>query len=136
VGGGGGRGLCIFLVWYNYMAMVNVNPYSLNCLSTDPKYDFVSAMININSDESEFVSSPYEDNLFSCFYVDPTEYTSMYRNCKNVSIMSFNIQSIPSKFAEFKDLINIFSQADCAPDVICLQELWKFPQYANFSLWL
>jgi exonuclease III len=58
----------------------------------------------------------------------------MYRNCKNVSIMSFNIQSISSKFAEFKDLIDIFSQADCAPDVICLQELWKFPQYANFSL--
>jgi len=28
----------------------------------------------------------------------------------------------------------LLSSSDCAPDVICLQELWQFPVYANFTL--
>jgi hypothetical protein len=116
------------------MTMDNTNLYSLNCLSTDPKFDFVETMKHLNSDEAEYVSSPYEDNLFSSLYVDPSEFTTMYRYCKNVSIMSFNIQSISSKFSDFNELIDILYKADCAPDFICLQELWKFPIYANFVL--
>jgi hypothetical protein len=35
---------------------------------------------------------------------------------------------------EFSELINLLAESDCAPDVICLQELWQFPSYANFTL--
>jgi len=133
-GWGWGWGLRTFREGRYCMTMDNTNLYSLNCLSTDPKFDFISTMNNINSDEAEYVSSPYEDNSFSCFYVDPAEYTTMYRNCKNVSIMSFNIQSIAAKFSEFTEFIDVLYKADCSPDVICLQELWRFPVYANFVL--
>jgi len=51
-----------------------------------------------------------------------------------LSIFSLNIQSISAKFQEFLELINLFSAHNCSPDVICLQELWRFPEYANFSL--
>jgi hypothetical protein len=43
--------------------------------------------------------------------------------CKDVSIMSLNIQSSSSKFMEFSELINLLMESDCAPDIICLQEL-------------
>jgi hypothetical protein len=48
--------------------------------------------------------------------------------------MTLNIQSISAKFLEFSELINLFSNFNCSPDVICLQELWQFPSYANFTL--
>jgi len=48
--------------------------------------------------------------------------------------MTFNIQSISSKFADFNELIALFHVNKCAPDIICLQELWQFPSVANFSL--
>ena len=48
--------------------------------------------------------------------------------------MTLNIQSISSKFLEFKELIQLLQNFNCAPDIICLQELWRFPNFANFSL--
>ena len=48
--------------------------------------------------------------------------------------MSLNIQSISAKFNEFSELINVLSNLNCAPDIICLQEIWRFPTYHNFKL--
>jgi hypothetical protein len=30
--------------------------------------------------------------------------------------------------------LTLLLESDCAPDIICLQELWQFPTYANFTL--
>jgi exonuclease III len=48
--------------------------------------------------------------------------------------MSFNIQSISAKFSEFFNFVALLQSNNCAPDVICLQELWQFPNDVNFSL--
>ena len=83
-------------------------------------------------DASNFVTdSPYEISNFYCSYVDPLDYRL---NSGNISIMTFNIQCISSKFGEFKELISILSINKCAPEIICLQELWQFPDAAVFSL--
>ena len=39
--------------------------------------------------------------------------------------MSFNIQSLPSKFTEFQEFISNFNVNRCSPDIILLQEIWN-----------
>ena len=39
--------------------------------------------------------------------------------------MSFNIQSLPSKFTEFQEFISNFNVNRCSPDIILLQENWN-----------
>ena len=106
----------------------------MNNISTDPNFDFISSLKNLYEDDSDYFSMPYEENNFTCTYIDPLSYASKFNKCTNVSIMSLNIQSLSSKFSEFLEFINLLSSSDCAPDVICLQELWQFPVYANFTL--
>ena len=48
--------------------------------------------------------------------------------------MSFNIQSLPSKFNEFQELIQNFQINKCEPDIICLQEIWQIVHLSAFSL--
>ena len=48
--------------------------------------------------------------------------------------MSFNIQSLPSKFNEFQELIQNFQINKCEPDIICLQEIWQIVNSSAFSL--
>lgn len=48
--------------------------------------------------------------------------------------MSFNIQSLPSKFDEFSELIKNIAAANSSPDVICLQETWNIPDFTVFHL--
>ena len=43
--------------------------------------------------------------------------------------MSFNSQSLHAKFSEFSELINLLNSKNCAPDVICVQELWQISPY-------
>jgi hypothetical protein len=113
--------------------MDSTHTYSLNNLSADANFDFISS-ISSTTDDDEFFSSPYNENVFSCSYIDPLSFTTKFRNCENLSIFSLNIQSISAKFRDFLELINLLSDHNCSPDVICLQELWQFPEYANFSL--
>jgi hypothetical protein len=55
-------------------------------------------------------------------------------NDKRVSILSINIQSLPAKYSELKDLIEMFENKNCAPDVILLQEIWQIDNVNNFDL--
>ena len=49
-------------------------------------------------------------------------------------MLSFNIQSLPAKFSEFRELINMLFLQNCAPDVICLQEIWRIPDPDFFTI--
>ena len=48
--------------------------------------------------------------------------------------MSIIIQSITSKFSELLQMINTMSTYITQPDVICLQEIWRFPDTVSFFL--
>jgi hypothetical protein len=48
--------------------------------------------------------------------------------------MSINIQSLQSKFSEFAEMIQNLEHKNIAPNIICLQELWQFPDSLALSL--
>jgi len=48
--------------------------------------------------------------------------------------LSINIRSIQSKFAELLDLVAGLKENNCLPDVIALQEIWRFPEQCKFNI--
>jgi hypothetical protein len=116
--------------------MINNDTFSMDNLSSNPNFDFIhnlNANFNNNSNEndsSNFFDSneddnPYASSHFSCNYFDIDEACVKLNNAKCLSVFSLNIQSLPAKFNEFKELIEIFSEKNCKPDVILLQEIWQ-----------
>ncbi len=104
-------------------------------LSASPKFDFISTISNTVEDDS-FLNcndSPYYGVNFNCRY-------SNINSCritdeqKELLVLSVNIQSLTAKFCELKELLFDLSKSNIVPDIICLQELWHFPQNANFTI--
>ena len=112
--------------------------FSLDSIASNPNFDFINSFTNEQADPDDppnfAPNSPYEISNFYCTYVDPLAYSNTYKNTDKFSIMSLNIQSLHAKFSELKDLIITLSSNHCAPDIICIQELWQFPSITNFSL--
>jgi exonuclease III len=49
-------------------------------------------------------------------------------------LLSLNIQSLPSKFNEFEDMISLLAESDVNPDIICLQETWQVYDQSMYVL--
>ncbi len=115
--------------------MDNLN-YSTFCLSANPEFNFLNKILDISDNEHEldFNDSPYETTNITCEYIDSTSYASTFKNLYEIFLMYFNVQSLSAKFSKFKDMIQFLMDANCAPDVICLQEIWQIPTHADFSL--
>jgi len=75
--------------------------------------------------------SPYDTNNFDCQYCGVDEIS---RPIDTVYILSLNVQSIQAKFAELRDLIVSLSLANSLPEFIVLQEIWRFPDTADFKI--
>ncbi len=114
--------------------------HSLHNLASNPTYDFIKSFDEYNAsddnfDNNQYMSdSPYENSTFLSSYVDPLVFAQNFQKVENISIFSLNIQSLSSKFNDLHELITMFSINKCNPDIICLQELWQFPDLAVFSL--
>ena len=120
-----------------FTIMANLNKFSLNNISSNSEFDFLSLFNNDNHAGiiNDFVNdSPYADINLSCSYLDESQFVQKFKNFKQLSFMSFNIQSLPSKFADFQELICNLELNNCAPDIICLQEIWKIPDNSVFGL--
>ncbi len=94
-------------------------------IAANPNLDFISKYINKEQDNElfqDFNKSPYSEVKIGSSYVDTNTLTITNKN--SLSIMSFNIQSLPAKFNEFKDLICLLNTLNKSPDIICLQETW------------
>jgi hypothetical protein len=109
-------------------------------LLTDPKYDFLAQFtadhegISNYSFFNEANDNPYDSIQISCDYYDENEFSHKFRNLKNFSMFSLNIQSLSAKFNEFKELLSHLETASCSPDIIFLQETWKIFDPMHFSL--
>jgi len=109
--------------------------FFLQNLASNPQFDFIESLSgNPDDDDDLYSSSPYESSNFNCSYYDPVKFASEFSNLKNLTIMSINVQSISAKFNELSELILYLDKSKCSPDVICMQELWKIPIPAVFSL--
>jgi hypothetical protein len=60
--------------------------------------------------------------------------TIILKNLITSSVLSINIQSLPSKFFEFSEMIAFMSKSECNPDIICIQETWKIADPDQFCL--
>jgi hypothetical protein len=110
---------------------------ALDCLEKNPNYDFLHILgARDDSDDSStsFQDSPYDGANVMCLYLDEYTYSQNYANQNNFSILSLNIQSLPSKFAEFSEFVKFLLLSKSAPDIICLQELWQFPDSSIFNI--
>ena len=119
--------------------MDNDSDFSLNNLNTNPSFNFCNSLLNsdlysLNSHDDNIDDSPYSNLQVQCNYLDENQFASKYFYSNKFSIMSFNIQSLPSKFNEFQELIQNFQINKCEPDIICLQEIWQIVNSSAFSL--
>ena len=107
--------------------------FSLGSINVNPNLNFLNILSSNNkNDQYDFLDtndadSPYSNSKFSCYYFHDLDFVNKYKGDKRLKILSLNMQSILSKFSEFKDWISFLDQSDCSPDIICLQELWNIP---------
>ncbi len=115
------------------------SPLSLDEISNSQDYNFLEQLsnadfFNLRHEDTNFNDSPYSNIDVQCKYYDETQYTSIFNNVNAFTYMSFNIQSLTSKFLQFQEMIQILIDHNCAPDIILLQEIWKNPDPTLFNL--
>jgi hypothetical protein len=115
------------------MTTDNLIRHSIDNLASDPNFNFLNKLSS-NSDDDDFLSSPYDNIINNSSYLDEYTYHSNFKNCNDFSMLTFNIQSLPANFSQFSEFIYLMSNNNCAPDIICLQELWQFPANVTFKL--
>jgi hypothetical protein len=107
------------------MAMDGPSAFGLDDLVRDPNFDFLS-VLNSATDNNElnfdFLSSdtdsPYIQSSFSTAYFDTLQLSEKFQHNNKISLMSLNIQSLPSKYEQLKELISDLSLKGCTPDVM------------------
>ena len=118
-------------------------PFSLSNLITDPKFDFLHQFLSNDYEQNQdsnlnvfndVTANPYDDLLINCNYYDESQFIQKFSNNKKFSLLSLNIQSLPSKYNELCEFIYTLENAKCSPDVILLQETWKIVDKSIFPL--
>jgi len=120
--------------------MANNSPFNLSSLVNNPSYDFLNFLTNSeeNADSPDSFTthseSPYSQSNFLTHYTDITSLSSTLNTNTQLSILSLNIQSLPSKYNDLLELISSLSSHHCQPDLICLQEIWSVMDSDHFPL--
>ena len=116
--------------------MANSHQLTIDMLASNPEFDFLKLIENeaLSNDDQDISYSPYENMQYLCTYLDEIQFCNNYRNTSNLSVFSLNIQSLPAKFSKFSEFINCLQKNSCSPDIICLQEIWRFPVTVSFLL--
>ncbi len=84
--------------------MDNFTSYSLDDLVRDPNFNFITRLTDDNTDDRHDFSdpqqtdSPYTQSNFNSLYYDINDFSTKFSNESKISILSLNIQSLPSKY--------------------------------------
>ena len=117
--------------------MIQVNDINLSDLRNKSEFDLLSKMrnntfINDPSDPNDQINDLPHDNVeINCSYAEDESFFSNIKSDENLSFFSLNIQSLPAKFVEFKDLLATFEHDF---DIISLQEIWRIHDEDIFNL--
>lgn len=115
---GGGSG-----VWF-----LKMNNISLDHVRSSRRFDFKN-----NFDELHSGDSAYSVATHSCDYYDIDRFREEFVQQK-LSTFSCNVQSLPGKWSNFRDLIVDTISKDFKFSVIAIQELWNVPSGTSYSL--
>ena len=85
-------------------------------------------------DIDSFNNDILDDINISCNYFDPESFSSNFKENKNLSVLSLNVQSLSSKWQSLYDLISFWKEKNIMFDLICLQETYSVPLNSIFSL--
>ena len=102
--------------------------FSHNNLANNSKFDFLKQVGGWNDDDDNsfiYSDSPYNIAEMSCTYMSELEIAQKFSNYSKPSVLSINIQSLSAKFSDLLSLIKFLQTNNCAPEVICLQEIWR-----------
>jgi hypothetical protein len=124
--------------------MSGTDTYSIGNIVSDKKFDFINNINLQNKDDnydnhlsfldSDSLDSPYNSNTFVCNYVDTDVLCEQILSSNDLNIMSLNIQSLPAKYTELCDLLNVWEEKKSLPDIILLQEIWTVRDPKSFTL--
>jgi len=110
------------------------NIFSPQSLSSSEDFNFLNILSDADNSNFDFSDSPYDSKNIQCTYVNENELSSKFSNNRDVTVCSINIQSLPAKFSELCQFINVLNLNNSSPDILCLQELWQFPDSVSFVL--
>ncbi len=117
----------------------STNAFSIDNITNSQDFNFLEQLNNSdlfsNILNDEYIDdSPYANTHIQCKYADEYAFANEFSNINSFSYMTFNIQSLQSKFNQFQDMMQNLIDNHCAPDVILLQEIWKIHDSAFFQL--
>lgn len=118
------------------MPELNSDVFSTDNLAVNDNFNFFKKMFNSEEHEDNefsFSDSPYADVQIETTYICEND-LSIDNDDKNLSIMTLNVQSLPAKFDDLNLMISLLLTKNSAPDIICLQEIWKFPDIVDFKI--
>ena len=91
--------------------MIQCNDIPLADLKTNAEYDLLSKLRNlgiVNNDNDENEDMFYNDSNFDCMYIENNNFFSNFKHSDYLSFFNLNVQSLPAKFNELKDLLSSF----------------------------
>lgn len=104
-------------------------------LQNENCYDFLEQIITNNADgDVQFDDSPYSNINLNCQYFEEQEVIDKFKDLNKISFLSWNIQSLPSKFTELKDFLDFHREQGFSFDIIALQEIWTIHDEDLFNL--
>ena len=109
------------------------NNFNINDIFQNIDYDFLTKFNNSNLNRFDF-ESPYYDLDLSCKYFNDNEFIEKCANIKNLKFLSWNIQSLNSKFEQLKDYIDFLKTNKIQIDVIALQETFSIINFGCINI--
>ena len=100
----------------------------------DIESNFEKNLLAKLSENNEEVLNPYDGINISCNYRNFEQTSQHMKGHEGLKLLSWNIQSLKSKFNDFEDFLNSFHEKKCHFDVICLQEIWQIKDSDVFNL--
>ena len=98
---------------------------NFNGIPLDNLNDLRSHNLSDNFLYTSVYSRLFDDLDIDCAYHDEISLSNLINNNKNsLSCFSLNVQSFPSKYVEFKNLLSNLSKNKCVFDIVCLSETW------------
>ena len=112
------------------MIQNNINVNRISSIKSNDSMNFFSKLSIQDND----VINPYENINISCDYMSIKESFHHMKGNSGLKVLSWNIQSLNSKFNEFLDFIKAYEYKKCSFDIIMIQELWTIKNSDNFQL--